>query len=101
MEQKGANCVVDYWQNNWRIVFNKRTNDRVVFLPTVRAAEWPDLDFGDMRSQQISKPTGPPCTGTRNLLFFPLYCSFYYNAFSMECVYVRFQVVIYDGDSSS
>lgn len=33
MEQKGANCVVDYWQNNWRIVFNKRTNDRVVVYP--------------------------------------------------------------------
>ena len=36
MEQRGANCVVDYWQNNWRIVFNKRTNDRVDFLAMQR-----------------------------------------------------------------
>ncbi len=27
MEHRGANCVVDYWQNNWRIVFNKRADD--------------------------------------------------------------------------
>ena len=52
MEQKGANCVVDYWQNNWRIVFNKRTNDRVVVPVVLVVVVYPQF----ARRQGMTRP---------------------------------------------